>query len=492
MSDTRPPPPPDGDDSEVDSWRSEPLELLVSCQSGAHTIALGPGESHVIGRDPTADLVIQDESVSRRHAIVHRGQPPMLEDLGSTNGTVAMGTRLSNGQVPFPIGSVAQVGLATIVLQRRRRAAPVVPLTTIRPPVNAEQAPGPVVVDEAMQGLYGVLTSIAPTVLPVLILGETGTGKEVFAEAVHSRSPRRNRPFLKLNCGALPESTLESELFGHERGAFTGAIQAKQGLFEAADTGSLFLDEIGEMPRATQVKLLRVLESGEVLRLGSVKPRRVDVRLISATNRDLNQLVAAGEFRMDLLFRVNGFTFLLPPLRERPSEIAPLARLFAARAAARTGIRTPDFTAQAMEALKSGSWPGNIRELRNVVDRAVALCPLHQPAIGVEHLLLPTTRVSMPPSSPMPIAEPVFAPPAPTPRQLPRIDSFEPVEVTSVMSPVLRESVQFFERERIQEALDRCEGHQGKAAKLLGISRRTLFNKMELYQIKRGRRTQQE
>jgi DNA-binding NtrC family response regulator len=182
----------------------------------------------------------------------------------------------------------------------------------------------------------------------------------------------------------------------------------------------------------------------------------------------------------------------LPPLRERPSEIAPLARLFAARAAARTGTRTPDFTPQAMEALKSGSWPGNIRELRNVIDRAVALCPPQQPAIGIEHLLLPAPRVSVPPSGRMPVAESAFPPPVATPRQLPRIDSFEPVEVTSVMQPVLRESVQFFERERIQEALDRCDGHQGKAAKLLGISRRTLFNKMELYQIKRARRTQRE
>src|SRR5206468_913699 len=132
-----------------------------------------------------------------------------------------------------------------------------------------------------------------------------------------TRSPRRGRPFLKLNCGALPESILESELFGHEKGAFTGAVQAKPGLFEAADTGSLFLDEVAELPRTTQVKLLRVLESGEVLRIGSVKPRRVDVRLISATNRDLNQLVGSSEFRMDLLFRINGFTFVLPPLRER-------------------------------------------------------------------------------------------------------------------------------------------------------------------------------
>jgi DNA-binding NtrC family response regulator len=188
---------------------------------------------------------------------------------------------------------------------------------------------------------------------------------------------------------------------------------------------------------------------------------------------------------------VNGFTFLLPPLRERPSEIAPLARFFAARAAARTGIRTPEFTPQAMEALKSGSWPGNIRELRNVIDRAVALCPPHFSAIGVEHLLLPAPRVSAPPSSSMQVAEPAFLPPVPTPRHLPRLDSWDGVE-TTVTKPVLRESVQSFERDRIQEALDRCDGHQGKAAKLLGISRRTLFNKLELYQIKRGRRPQGE
>jgi transcriptional regulator with PAS, ATPase and Fis domain len=381
------PPPPDDSSPDLEISVDEELELIVSCQNGAQTLVLPPDRSSVLGRDAICDVVIQDESVSRRHAVIHRGNPPMLEDLGSTNGTMVLGKPVTEKLVPFPIGSVAQVGLATIVLQKPRRPSLSLPAATLRP--AAPTSHEPVVADPAMQGLYRVLASIAPTNLTVLVLGETGTGKEIFAEAIHTRSPRRGRPFLKLNCGALPESILESELFGHEKGAFTGAVQTKPGLFEAADTGSLFLDEVAELPRTTQVKLLRVLESGEVLRIGSVKPRRVDVRLISATNRDLNQLVGSSEFRMDLLFRINGFTFVLPPLRERVAEIAPLARYFAGRAASVVGARIPEFTLAAIEALQSYAWPGNIRELRNVIDRSVALCPVHVAAIDVEHLLLP-------------------------------------------------------------------------------------------------------
>jgi DNA-binding NtrC family response regulator len=206
----------------------------------------------------------------------------------------------------------------------------------------------------------------------------------------------------------------------------------------------------------------------------------VDVRLISATNRDLNQLVASTEFRMDLLFRINGFTFMIPPLRERRGEIAPLARAFAERVAARIGVRIPELTRAAVAALERYPWPGNIRELRNVIDRSVALCPLDVRAIDVEHLLLPELDDVLPL----------------TPRRLKGFHEDPDEESTGVTSvieqvvtqPALRDRMHGFERERIEEALERCEGHQGKAAKLLGISRRTLFNKIEQYQIKRPRR----
>jgi transcriptional regulator with PAS, ATPase and Fis domain len=457
----------------------EELELIVSCQTGVTTLPVPPRAEIVIGRDGGSDVVIADESVSRRHALLARGSPPTIRDLGSTNGTQVLGKPIGMKAVPFRVGSVAQVGLVTVVLQRRRRHPHAAPSVTLRPASPA--ALEPIVVDPTMQGLYRVVASIAPTPLSVLLLGETGTGKEVVAEAIHARSPRRGAALLKLNCGALPEAILESELFGHERGAFTGADKAKPGLFEAADSGTLFLDEVGELPRSTQVKLLRVLESGEVLRVGSVSPRRVDVRLVSATNRDLNRLVASTEFRMDLLFRINGFTFMIPPLRERKAEIAPLARSFAERAAARVGVRIPELTLAAIHALERYPWPGNIRELRNVIDRSVALCPPSERALDVAHLLLPELEEVLPL----------------TPRGIPSLGDEADGESTAVTAvaeqaltqPGLRDRMQGFERERIEEALARSDGHQGKAAKLLGISRRTLFNKLEQYQIKRARRS---
>jgi transcriptional regulator with PAS, ATPase and Fis domain len=499
MSTSTVPPPDDGDGNAHDY---SDLELIISCQGGVLTVPLSQQGVLLIGRDSKCDIVIQDESVSRRHAVLTMGPSPTLEDLESTNGTSVMGSRVSAQKVPFPIGSAAQFGVATVVLQRKRQVPRQAAGPTARP--SAPNAASPVVADPVMQGLYRVLGSIAPTVLSVLILGETGTGKELFAEAIHERSPRRGQPFLKINCGALPETILESELFGHEKGAFTGAAQAKTGLFEAADGGTIFLDEVGELPRLTQMKLLRVLESGEVLRIGSVKPKRVDVRLVSATNRDLNQLIAVGEFRMDLLYRINGFTFTLPPLRERLAEIPPLARHFAVRAASRIPTtRVPDFTPAAMSALECYAWPGNIRELRNVIDRSVALCPPEARAIDVEHLLLPkSASLEVLQRLPRGLVKAQFEETMPLPKMnslgLPRLDDDIPGDEEGTKfveglaeKPALRDRLQDFERERITEALERSGGHQGNAAKLLGISRRTLFNKLEQYQIARGRKSRE-
>jgi transcriptional regulator with PAS, ATPase and Fis domain len=308
-----------------------------------------------------------------------------------------------------------------------------------------------------MRAAYELLDIIGPSPLSVLVLGETGTGKEVFAQAIHSRSPRANRTFLPINCAALSESLLESELFGHEKGAFTGAAAAKAGLFEAADGGTAFLDEIGELGMTIQAKLLRVLESGEVTRLGSVKPKRVDVRFVAATNRDLGSLVEAGRFRGDLFYRLNGFTVTLPPLRERPADILPLARTFAGRAAARLDRSGPTFTDSAADALRRHTWPGNVRELRNVVERAVSACR-GSASLSVDHLAIVRSR-------PDAVGDP-----------------------NRTETGVLPDAVGSFEKERILDALRRTSFNQTEAAKALGISRRTLINKIIAHRIPRPRK----
>jgi formate hydrogenlyase transcriptional activator len=216
---------------------------------------------------------------------------------------------------------------------------------------------------------------VAPTDATVLICGETGTGKELLARALHELSPRKGRTFVKLNCAAIPTGLLESELFGHEKGAFTGAIGQKVGRFELAHQGTLFLDEVGDIPPELQPKLLRVLQEQEFERLGSVKTIKSDVRLVAATNRDLARMVADGAFRADLYYRLNVFPVVLPPLRERPEDIPRLVRHFTQRFARRIGRRIETIPSAVMDALVRYSWPGNIREMQNIIERAVILSP---------------------------------------------------------------------------------------------------------------------
>ncbi|HET7539853.1 MAG TPA: sigma-54 dependent transcriptional regulator, partial [Polyangiaceae bacterium] len=306
-----------------------------------------------------------------------------------------------------------------------------------------------VVRDPTMLRLYQLARQVAVGTISVLILGETGAGKEVLAHAIHAASNRTGRPFLRLNCAAFNETLVESELFGHERGAFTGAVQAKPGLLETADGGTVFLDELGELSAATQAKLLRVIETREVTRVGGLKPRPIDVRFVSATNKELEQEVSSGRFRQDLYFRLNGVILTLPPLRERVAEIAELAHRFALEVASQLGKPCPRFSSEALAALVSHAWPGNIRELRNTVERAVLLCD----GTSIELRDLPTERMNLARSS--------------ASSQLP-----VPVEPSS-------------ERERIVQALRDCAGNQSRAAKLLGISRRTLVTRLKNYAIER-------
>jgi len=241
--------------------------------------------------------------------------------------------------------------------------------------IRSEHFKGMVAVSAALREALKNVETVAPTNSTVLVFGETGTGKERVARAVHDLSPRRERTFVKLNCAAIPTGLLESELFGHERGAFTGAIMQKTGRFELAHQGTLFLDEVGDIPLELQPKLLRVLQEQEFERLGGTKTIKVDVRLVAATNRDLARMVNDGRFRSDLYYRLNVFPIVLPPLRERPDGIPSLVRHFTQQFARRMGKRIESIPAATMDALVQYPWPGNVRELQNVIERAVILSP---------------------------------------------------------------------------------------------------------------------
>jgi len=295
-----------------------------------------------------------------------------------------------------------------------------------------------------MREVRALIAKVAPTESTVMILGETGTGKELVARAVHDQSRRAAMPFVAINCGALPENLIESELFGHRKGSFTGADEHRVGLFEVANGGTLFLDEIGELPKAMQAKLLRFLESGEIRRVGENEAFTCDVRVVCATHRNLEEMVEAADFREDLWFRINTFEIHLPPLRERLEDIPLLARRLAGRFRSNLPADVEIFAPEAITELNVHSWPGNVRELANVIEHAMILC--ERPPIGTEHL---PTRFSS--------------------RRLRRCD---PPHLEC--GRTLRE----VEMQAIHDALERHQGNKPKAAEELGISLKTLYNKL--------------
>jgi DNA-binding NtrC family response regulator len=316
----------------------------------------------------------------------------------------------------------------------------------------AAAASGPIVLDPVMQRVYKLAAKIAESSMTVLILGETGVGKELVAEAIHRGSSRRAGPLIKLNCAALPETLLESELFGHERGAFTGADRRKQGFFEAADGGTLFLDEVGEMPPSLQAKLLRVLEGKVITRVGGTSETAVDVRVVCATHRDLQADARVGRFRQDLLFRIGGFTVAVPPLRDRRSEIVPLAELFARTAATEQHRAPPAISPEARDALLAYRWPGNVRELENAVERALVLC---EDAITLADL----------------------------PDRLREVAARSSGAAVAPVSNI-HGQLEDLERGAIVAALEASGDNQTRAARALGLSRRALIYKMEKYGLK--------
>jgi DNA-binding NtrC family response regulator len=315
-----------------------------------------------------------------------------------------------------------------------------------------------------MDAVRALIAQVAASDVSVLISGETGAGKELCAEMLHRQSPRALRPFVKLNCSTITESLIESELFGHERGAFTGATASTAGLLEAGQGGTVFLDEIGELPLLAQAKLLRVLEERVVRRVGSTVGRTLDIRFVCATNRDLLDEVEAGRFRRDLYYRINGVTITIPPLRERPGEIAALARAFAIRPRGNTPAAS--LADDVLQALARHRWPGNIRELRNTVERALVLAGGGR--VKPEHLSLESPRRSSVPTMPI---ERLTPPEFPAPE------------------PSLASAVAEVERRRILDALERCGGNQTRAARMLGISRNTLLTRLDAYGLPRPRKS---
>jgi len=288
----------------------------------------------------------------------------------------------------------------------------------------------------------------------VLLLGESGTGKEVFAHTIHQWSPRRDKPFVVVNCVALSEHLLESELFGHEKGAFTGAHQAKKGKFEAANGGTVFLDEIGDMPPSLQTKLLRVLQDHEFERVGGSRPISTDIRVLAATNRDIDEAVKAGRFRADLFFRLNVIRIMLPPLRDRKEDIPALAQHFRARYAAETKRPVRRISAEAMDCLCRQEWPGNVRELANTIERAVVLC-------------------SGETITPADLAVPGAHPPAPSQDAVPAAEA-----------DGFHDQVNHYRRQVLLSALRRTDGNQTQAAKLLGIRRTSLLRLLRKLDIR--------
>ena len=366
--------------------------------------------------------------------------------------------RVAVGVTAFPDHSTTVGGLiarARAALEAvRRRGGDVVGVPPIDPDPHAEIVIG----DPQMVRIYELVRKVADHPITVLIRGETGVGKEAIAVAIHSASSRRDGPLIRINCASLPETLLESELFGHEKGAFTGADRRKLGFFEAAHQGTLFLDEIGEMTPSLQAKLLRVLETRRITRVGGTEEIAVDVRVVCATHRDLEAESQRGNFRVDLFFRIGAFTILVPPLRDRPNEIEALARSFLQQAAAELGGRVPTLSPGAVLALRRYSWPGNVRELRNAIERALVL---HDHGVIAFEDLPDSIREA---------------------RSAPELTA--PTAFTLDGSRDVRDHIAELERTTIAAALEACKGNQTEAAKQLGISRRTLIYRMEKHGLK--------
>ncbi|MDJ0781410.1 MAG: sigma 54-interacting transcriptional regulator [Desulfosarcinaceae bacterium] len=402
---------------------------ILDC-TGCHIIGEGPGERW-------CGLYAKGEVRAKKCFITNKAHNPVNV---IKNARVL---RDDNGEI---IGAVETLtDMSEIVRQQQE-------INALKRTLNLdEDFQGIVGQAPAMQRLFELIDNVAQTLAPVMIRGESGTGKELVARAIHERSRRRKQPFIKVNCAALNENLLESELFGHAKGAYTGADRARMGRFQAAHGGTIFLDEIGDIPPQTQVKLLRVLEEKEIERVGENRSISVDVRVITATNRDLESLIAQGRFREDLYFRINVFPLGVPALRERREDVPIIVQHFLRLNNSKTGKRILGLTPEAMERMSAYDWPGNVRELRNAIEYAFVLC--HSGAISSQHL--PPKVVYDNQCAPVPLA--VSDPP--------------PAQAT------------VDQKQALLAALRKAGGNQSAAARMLGVSRVTVWKRMKKWGI---------
>jgi DNA-binding NtrC family response regulator len=418
-------------------------------------VRLSGDRAITVGRQFPADVVLEERTLSRQHARFSlRDGELRVQDLDSRNGTW-----VNDKQVPQAVlrsGETLRLGslVASVHLMSPRAAAA---------DAGGEAQRQPIVRNARMLELYERIDHIAPTLIPVLILGETGSGKELIAEALHQRSDRRDRPLRVVNCASIPQGLAESVLFGHERGAFTGAHRTADGLFQQADRGVLFLDEVGELSPATQALLLRAVETRTIQPVGSNRALRVDVRIIAATHRNLLKQAAEGGFREDLYYRLNGVTLHVPPLRERSDEIEPLAQRFLAEAARAWGQPLRRLDPALIERLTRLPWPGNVRQLRHVMEHALLAC--RGDVITERHL--PAELLAAAQARPAALAAPASAP-APN-----DADAHD-----------FKGRVRAYETRLILDALREVNGNQRAAARLLQIPLRTLAHKLNLYDIR--------